>query len=147
MRSYARICEGEVQELFSTDGDISEMFHPDMVWVDVSDFEKSPAVGWLAVESSGSWSLSAPVPHQKSEAELIYEALAQRDTLLAISNEATIGMADAYLAGLLDEEDEAKFKTFAGYKLALNKIDQQSGYPSSIDWPAYPTLPPEPGKG
>lgn len=141
MRNYARIYEGEVQELFSTGGDIAEMFHPDMVWVDITDHDGEVAVGWVATESSGAWSLSAPVPPEKSESELRAEVTAQRDTLLAIADEATIGMADAYLTGLLEEEDVAMFKEFAGYKLALNKIDRQAGYPSSIEWPAYPNMP------
>jgi hypothetical protein len=30
------------------------------------------------------------------------------------------------------------FKAFAAYQLALNKIDTQSGYPTTIDWPIAP---------
>lgn len=138
MRKYARVYEGEVQELFSTDGDISQMFHPDMIWVDVTDLDGGIAVGWNAVESKGSWSLSAQVPPKKSESELRVEAIAQRDALLAIAEEATVGMADAYVAGLLEEDDVAMFKAFAGYKLSLNKIDRQAGFPSVVNWPAPP---------
>lgn len=34
MKTYARIQGGVVVELFSTDGDITQMFHPDLVWVE-----------------------------------------------------------------------------------------------------------------
>lgn len=34
MKTFARIESGMVVELFETDGDIKEMFHPSMVWVD-----------------------------------------------------------------------------------------------------------------
>lgn len=37
IKTYARIEKDTVVELFETDGEISEMFHPDMVWVDVSE--------------------------------------------------------------------------------------------------------------
>lgn len=47
MRTYARIDEGAVQELFSTDGDMVEMFHPALKWVDVTDDNPAPLVGWL----------------------------------------------------------------------------------------------------
>lgn len=136
MRIYARICEGEVQELFSTDGDMTTMFHPEMIWVDVTD--AVPTVGWSAVETDGVWSFAAPVPPVQTEVELRGSALAQRDALLAQANEATAGMADAFLADLLSDADRAMFKTYAAYKLALNKIDKQLGYPRTIDWPTLP---------
>lgn len=34
MKTYARIESGVVVELFETDGDITQMFHPDLVWVE-----------------------------------------------------------------------------------------------------------------
>ena len=36
MKTYARIESDTVVEMFETDGDISKMFHPDMVWEDVT---------------------------------------------------------------------------------------------------------------
>jgi len=57
MKNYARIESGVVVELFSTDGDISEMFHPDLVWVEVpSNIE--PVIGW--VYESGEFHASTP---------------------------------------------------------------------------------------
>lgn len=63
---------------------------------------------------------------------------AQRNQLLEIANQATVGMADAYIAGLLSTADAKTFKAFAVYKVALSKIEQQPGYPASIDWPTSP---------
>ena len=36
MRTYARIHDGVVAELLKTASDITTMFHPSLVWVDVS---------------------------------------------------------------------------------------------------------------
>jgi len=36
MRTYARIQDGVVSELLKTASDITAMFHPSLVWVDVS---------------------------------------------------------------------------------------------------------------
>ncbi|MGF6405793.1 hypothetical protein QF020_003495 [Pseudomonas frederiksbergensis] len=47
-------------------------------------------------------------------------------------------MADAFLADLISGADKAMFKAYAAYKLALNKIDQQPGYPATVDWPIAP---------
>jgi hypothetical protein len=138
MKTYANIAAGVVQYLLPTDGDITEMFHPDMLWVDVTSVSPLPAEGWAAVEADGVWSFTAPIPPVPTDAELKAAALAQRDALLAQANEATAGMADAYLADLLSDAERAMFKAYAIYKLALNKIDKQPGYPSTINWPTSP---------
>jgi len=46
MKTYARIYGGTVAELFSTDGDITTMFHPSLTWVDVTAVSPAPQVGW-----------------------------------------------------------------------------------------------------
>ncbi|MGY3172445.1 type II secretory pathway component PulL [Pseudomonas sp. TE12234] len=138
MKTYANIAAGVVQYLLPTDGDITEMFHPDMIWVDVTDAIPPIEAGWTAVKIESVWSFAAPVAPVLTDAELRAAALAQRDALLAQANEATAGMADAYLADLLSDAERAMFKAYAIYKLALNKIDKQPGYPATIEWPTSP---------
>lgn len=138
MKTYANIADGVVQYLLPTDGDITTMFHKDWIWVDVTEIAPPPAEGWTAVEVDGVWSFSVPVPPALTDAELRSVAFAQRDALLAQANEATAGMADAFLADLLSDADKAMFKAYASYKLALNKIDRQPGFPATIDWPTSP---------
>jgi len=138
MKTYANIADGVVQYLLPTDKDITEMFHPDMIWVDVTDAIPPIAFGWTAVEIDGVWSFAAPIPPVLTDAELKAAALSQRDALLSQANEVTAGMADAFLADLLSNDDKAMFKAYAAYKLALNKIEQQPGYPSAIIWPISP---------
>jgi len=138
MKTYANIADGFVQYLLPTDGDITEMFHPDMIWVDVTDAIPPIESGWTAVMIDGGWNFSAPIAPVLTDAELREAALVQRDALLAQANEATAGMADAFLADLLSDADKAMFKAYAAYKLALNKIDKQTGYPATIDWPIAP---------
>ncbi|WP_313624076.1 hypothetical protein [Achromobacter sp.] len=36
MKAYARIQAGTVAEIFKTDGDITKMFHPDLIWVEAN---------------------------------------------------------------------------------------------------------------
>lgn len=138
MKTYARVYRGVVVEFFETDGDIATMFHPDLIWVDVSDAMPPPGYMWTAEQVEGAWNFSEPAIVPPTDVELTSYAMARRDELLVIANEATAGMSDAYIAGLLDEADTAKFKAYAAYKLALSKVDQQSGYPITIEWPAPP---------
>ncbi|MDT3310670.1 tail fiber assembly protein [Pseudomonas sp. rhizo66] len=90
------------------------------------------------------WTDGKVTKHALPNASLLVEseqrasALAQRDELLAEADQQTVGMADAYIAGLLDVEDMQRFKAYASYKLALNKIDRQPGYPQNVDWPVLP---------
>lgn len=46
MKTYARIEHNIVQELFSTSGKITELFHPSMQWVEITDLKTQPAEGW-----------------------------------------------------------------------------------------------------
>jgi hypothetical protein len=45
MRTYARIQNGTVVELLKTDGDITAMFNPALVWVDISS-QPDVSEGW-----------------------------------------------------------------------------------------------------
>jgi hypothetical protein len=45
MKTYARIQDNLVAELLKTDRDIKSMFHPALVWVDVSS-QANIAEGW-----------------------------------------------------------------------------------------------------
>lgn len=37
MKTYARIQDGVVAELLDTDGDITQMFHPSLIWVEANN--------------------------------------------------------------------------------------------------------------
>jgi hypothetical protein len=45
MRTYARIQDGRVAELLKTDGDITGMFNPALIWVEVTSLS-NVAEGW-----------------------------------------------------------------------------------------------------
>lgn len=59
MKSYARIQDDTVVELFATDGDIATLFNAALVWVDVTD-SQAVAEGWR-YDGSG-FAPSPPVP-------------------------------------------------------------------------------------
>lgn len=44
-QTYARIDKGVVVELFTTSGDIAEMFHPSLTWIDITAVSPQPQVG------------------------------------------------------------------------------------------------------
>ncbi|MBS6436793.1 MULTISPECIES: hypothetical protein [Pantoea] len=46
MKKYARIEKNTVQELFDTDRNIKEIFHPSMQWVDITEMKQQPSEDW-----------------------------------------------------------------------------------------------------
>ncbi|EIU5455941.1 TPA: tail assembly chaperone [Pseudomonas aeruginosa] len=62
----------------------------------------------------------------------------RRDTLL---QEATLRIAPLQDAIDLDEATQAEvveLKAWKQYRVALNRVDQQAGYPSLVEWPVPP---------
>ncbi|WP_434626183.1 tail fiber assembly protein [Pseudomonas sp. Z1-29] len=137
MKTYAYINNGTIFEVTETDGDIKEMFHPSMLWVDISDVTPRPYPGWEATDTSGTWTFAEPsvsVSKEEQAAAVRAEAVAR----IAEADEQTLGMADAYIADLLSAEDRERFIAFAAYKMELGKVSAQSGFPKTITWPELP---------
>ncbi|WP_085712894.1 MULTISPECIES: hypothetical protein [unclassified Pseudomonas] len=59
MKTYARVVENTVVELFSTDGNMVEMFHPDLLWVDISEITPAPQIDWSANFGTLGWVFSS----------------------------------------------------------------------------------------
>ena len=85
MKTYARIENGTVAELFSTAGDIRELFHPALQWVQASE---GAQVGWLW---DGAVMAPAPVPEP-----VLPQEVTMRQARLALLG-----------AGLLDDVEAA----------------------------------------
>ncbi|KVT65701.1 hypothetical protein WK55_31635 [Burkholderia ubonensis] len=149
MKTYAHIQSNVVaeiippitREIVADDGGvqivevpITDRFHPNIVQslVDVTDVSPAPDVNWTYDGAA----FSAPRPPTLSANEVLAANTLQRDALLAAADEATAGMIDAYVAGLLDPADEEKFKAFAAYKLSLAKVDMTAVAPV---WPVQPS--------
>jgi hypothetical protein len=60
-----------VQELFSTDGAITQMFHPDIIWVEITELSPQPVPRWSAVESKS----AAQVGHESGQFTCVMEHL------------------------------------------------------------------------
>lgn len=140
MATFARIQDGIVAEIIEPllDGDGNEFsmglrFIPEIVatLVDVSGINPQPVEGWTYDGNVFAAYVSPPLTPD----QILAANFAQRTMLMTAADTATIGMADAFLAGLLDDTDATKFKAWAAYKLALSKVDCSVTSPV---WPAPP---------
>jgi hypothetical protein len=77
-KTFARIQDGAVAELFATDADISLLFAPALVWVDVTDI-KGVTQGWRYDGSV----FTAPPPVSAQPAPSLAELQAQLQALAA----------------------------------------------------------------
>ena len=68
-RRFARVQDGRVAEVFTTEGDLETLFNPALTWVDVTD-EPGVTEGWL--QDGGRFTAPAPIapPPGPSLAEL-----------------------------------------------------------------------------
>jgi hypothetical protein len=143
MKTYARMQDSVVAEIIAPttydNGDevpIEERFTAELVttFIDVTSAVPMPAQKWTFSEASSVF--SAPVTPAPTSAQILAANTAQRDALMAVSDARTLGMSDAYVAGLLSAIDAATFKACASYKLGLSKVDLTVQSPA---WPAIPT--------
>ncbi|QXI37351.1 tail fiber assembly protein [Pseudomonas xantholysinigenes] len=89
------------------------------------------------------------VPMTEAEVEDYYRRTLTLDPLGVAQAEILRlrGLADSAIAPLQDavdlddarEAEAARLKTWKRYRVALNRLPEQPGYPTEIDWPALPS--------
>lgn len=82
--------------------------------------------------------IAAYAPPAFTDEQLSAIAVARRDELLA---DAAIRIAPLQDAVELEEasaQEQSLLKAWKAYRVALNRIEQQSGYPQDIRWPEAP---------
>ncbi|MBA5960609.1 hypothetical protein GIB64_24565 [Pseudomonas lactis] len=77
----------------------------------------------------------APVPTPE---ELETIALSRRDSLLALAAVRIAPLADAVDLGSATADEVAALRLWKQYRVELNRIEQQVGYPTTVDWPSSP---------
>lgn len=70
--------------------------------------------------------------------ELASAALAKRDSLLQLAAIRIAPLQDAVDLDDATPEDVALLKKWKQYRVALNRIQDQAGFPSEINWPVAP---------
>lgn len=69
MKTYAHVHAGEVIQVLRTDKPITSLFHPDMLWIDVTALDPMPAEGWSAQSSASGWQFAPPATKDNSDGE------------------------------------------------------------------------------
>lgn len=82
----------------------------------------------------GAWT----VPQELIAREKHDSAMAEFSRLMALARKQTAGKADAYVAGLLDDEQVYIFKAWSAYQMALVSAIERDTFPDAVVWPPTP---------
>ncbi len=66
------------------------------------------------------------------------QATLEESRLRALADQAIAPLQDAADLDEATEAEAALLKDWKRYRIALNRVPDQSGYPATIDWPAPP---------
>lgn len=139
MKTYAHVYNGFIVELFSTDEDISTLFHPSLIWVDITE---SPEViaGWAAEQINGEWVMGPYVPPPPTYEELQIAARNTRDSLLRQANDRLIIQPLQFKrdAGVSTPSEDAALSLWKQYCIDVSNVEQQPGWPGEVVWPNIP---------
>lgn len=108
---------------------------------------KNDGQGWRAVSASADvcddeWYCTdtPPEPIQLPSApeEMLMAAKARRDQLLASATNRMGPLQDAIDEGVATPEEVARLRLWKQYRIALNRIEHQDGFPATVLWPVVP---------
>jgi hypothetical protein len=84
--------------------------------------------------SGAAWALDADAQREG----LALEAVTRRDAELQVAIVRIAPLQDAVDLDDATAAEVAELKAWKQYRVALNRIEQQAGYPATIDWPVSP---------
>ena len=92
----------------------------------------------ISVDERGYPVLVESIPAPPTLEELTADAVAKRDQLLALAAIRIAPLQDAVDLGDPTPEEEALLIKWKTYRRDVNRVSQQTTYPSVIDWPVEP---------
>ncbi|NWD73268.1 tail fiber assembly protein [Pseudomonas gingeri] len=87
----------------------------------------------LAVIRTAQAAAAAPTPEQ-----VLQVANAKRDDLLSVAALRLAPLQDAVDLDTATDADTTNLKLWKQYRVAVNRVPEQPGFPTTINWPAPP---------
>lgn len=126
MSIYVRVYAGAVVEQIETEGAISAMYPPSLVWVCVDEVDPMPLVNWTAAQVDGEWAF-LPVkkivaaPEERAQAIAAERFIREASGVfidemnIETTRDSQALIASTGLSALLDPEYRCNFKTLGGF--------------------------------
>ncbi|HLJ64256.1 MAG TPA: hypothetical protein VKT70_09130 [Stellaceae bacterium] len=106
MKTYAQIVGGQVVEIIATAADITTLYHPSLLWIDITSVMPAPQLGWSY--SNGTFAPPPPPPPPT----LAQTAQAMLAGGCQISSSANPGLSATYAC---DPQSQSKIMATALY--------------------------------
>ncbi|WP_336341755.1 tail fiber assembly protein [Pseudomonas atacamensis] len=136
MKTFARVQDGLVSELIliNEDQDITEMFHPSMIWVDASNVE-GVCENWLATNDNGVWLFAENVDSAATPEEIYATNRSNQSALQAQASTSMTPLLLSLQLGDATEVETSLAKSWQAYSRALKEVDLNVQNPA---WPSPP---------
>ncbi len=85
-----------------------------------------------------SYLVTAEMKKEQASAEQLAQVQAETARLRLIADNAIAPLQDAVDIDDADVQEEALLKLWKKYRVALNRLPDQPGYPITIEWPIQP---------
>lgn len=99
---------------------------------DIDIYEYAAANGGTVMDDSDF------IEPPKTEEQVRADAVSQAASLRAIADYAITPLQDAVDIDDATGDEVALLKAWKKYRVALNRVPEQNGYPATIEWPAPP---------
>lgn len=132
MKTYARIENECVAEIVSLNVRPEKLYHPSLLWVDISALPEQPDVNYNY--SGGAF--SAPVTEAENAVLIASSRLAAE---LDKANRTIAPLQDAVDIGIAIDEELARLAQWKRFRVILSRIDVNK--PEEIEWPKRPGHP------
>ncbi|MEX5353684.1 tail fiber assembly protein [Pseudomonas juntendi] len=99
-----------------------------------STLTRTPYPGAFHTWSGSEW----VVDIEALRADALAQAVDLNDKKLAEASMRIMPLEDAVDIGVATEEEQASLRAWKRYRIELNRVPQQIGYPLSIQWPLSP---------
>lgn len=129
MKTYARIENQCVAEIVSLNVKPEKLYHPSLVWVDITALPEQPDVNYNYSDGV----FSAPVTDAENAVLIASSRLAAE---MDEANRTIAPLQDAVDISIATDEETSRLSEWKRYRVALSRIDTSKA--PDITWPVKP---------
>jgi len=129
MKTYARIENQRVAEIVSLDVKPEELYHPSLIWVEVTGMPEQPDVNYRYSDGV----FTAPVTDTENAVLIASSRLAAE---MDEANRTIAPLQDAIDISIATDAEIARLAEWKRYRVALSRIDTSKA--PDIEWPVTP---------
>jgi len=129
MKTYARIDNQCVAEIVSLNVKPEKLYHPSLVWVDITALPEQPDINYNYSDGI----FSAPATEAENAALIASSRLAAE---MDVANRTIAPLQDAVDISIATDEEITRLSEWKRYRVALSRIDINKAL--NIEWPIRP---------